>query len=117
LLKAHKAHQATIKMANRTAYREAGLVFAKTLGAPVQMHNIGQWEFAPLIKAAGVRRIKFHGLRHTNATLLLLAGVPAKVVSERLGHSKIAITLDTYSHVLPSMGQAAAAQIGALLHG
>ena len=114
-------------MANRTTFLDAGLVFSReppdlfqatdTLGAPVQVHNINTGEFGRLIKKADVRRITFHGLRHTSATLLLLAGVSAKVVSERLGHSKIAITLDTYSHVLPSMGQAAAAQLGALLHG
>jgi integrase len=88
LLKALKAHQATVKMANRTTYRDAGLVFTKEDGAPIQRHNINNREFGDLIKRAEVRRIVFHGLRHTSATLLLLAGVPAKVVSERLGHSK-----------------------------
>ena len=56
-----------------------------------------------LIEAAGITKIRFHDLRHTHATLLLIAGVHPKVVQERLGHAKITITLDRYSHVLPSM--------------
>ena len=64
----------------------------------------------------GVRPIKFHGLRHTCATLLLKAGVPIKVVQERLGHKGIEITLNIYAHALPSMQQDAAAKLAALLH-
>ena len=64
-----------------------------------------------------MRRIKFHGLRHTCATLLLAEGVPAKVVQERLGHKKIEITMNTYSHVLPSMQKDAATKLASLLHG
>ncbi len=52
--------------------------------------------------------VRFHDLRHTCATLLLTKGVHPKIVSEMLGHSSIAITLDTYSHVIPGLGQAAA---------
>jgi len=59
--------------------------------------------------------IRFHDLRHTHATLLLAAGENVKVVSERLGHSKIQITLDTYSHVLPTMQKAAADKLQRLL--
>lgn len=75
LLRVHKRHQAEIKLANRTSYRDLGLVFAKewsdvrkrgdTLGQPLQANNLRQREYAKLIKAAGVRPIKFHGLRHT----------------------------------------------------
>lgn len=61
-----------------------------------------------------VPMIRFHDLRHTHATILLLHDVPAKVVSERLGHSSIGITLDTYSHVLPSMQKAAAEKLNGL---
>ena len=60
-------------------------------------------------------RIRFHDMRHTHATLLLLAGENVKVVSERLGHASITITLDTYSHVLPSMQKAAADKLQKLL--
>lgn len=96
LLRKHRSHQAEIKLRNRAHYQDQGLVFAKewgelsskvdTLGDPLQMNNIGQREFNKIIEAADIRRIKFHGMRHTCATLLLKAGVPVHVVSERLGH-------------------------------
>jgi integrase len=73
------------------------------IGDPLQMNNLGQREFAKLIEKAEVKVIKFHGLRHTSATLALKAGVPVKVVSERLGHKRTEITLDVYAHALPSM--------------
>jgi integrase len=127
LLKAHKKHQAEVKMANRATYKDFGLVFAKEwgdvrthvdcIGQPLQANNLGQREYAKLIKAADVRAIKFHGLRHTCATLLLQAGQPVHVVSERLGHSKVSMTMEVYAHVLPDMQRDAAARIGALLHG
>jgi integrase len=61
--------------------------------------------------------IRFHDLRHTHATLMLGAGVHPKVVQERLGHTSIQITLDTYSHVMPGMQADAAARIGTLVFG
>jgi integrase len=127
LLRAHKRHQAEVKMANRTTYTDHGLVFAKewadvrkhtdTLGQPLQANNLGQRGYAKLIEAAGVRRIKFHGLRHTCATLMLQAREPVHVISERLGHKKVEITLNIYAHVLPDMQQGAGDRLGALLHG
>ena len=127
LLRAHRQHQAEIKMANRTVYRDYGLVFAKEtsdvrrkrhlLGDPLQANNLGQREYATLITAAAVRPIKFHGLRHTCAALLLRAGEPVKAVSERLGHSKVTMTLEIYAHVLPDMQQHAATTLSAILHG
>ena len=81
------------------------------------MNNLGQREYPVLIKAANVHAIKFHGLRHTYATLMLANGVPPKVVQERLGHSKVAMTMEVYAHVLPTMQADAAAMLGALLHG
>jgi integrase len=86
------------------------------LGHPLQMNNLGQREYAKLIKRAKVRPIKFHGLRHTCATLLLQARQPVHVVSERLGHSKVSMTMEVYAHVLPDMQQDAATTLGALLH-
>ena len=64
--------------------------------------------FKPLLKRAGPPQIRFHGLRHTCATLLLAQNANPTVVSEMLGHATIAITLDTYSHVLPNMQESAA---------
>ncbi|OTW83834.1 site-specific integrase [Bacillus thuringiensis serovar sumiyoshiensis] len=68
-----------------------------------------------LIKKAAVPKIRFHDLRHTHATLLLAKGVNVKVVSERLGQSNIKITLDTYSHVLPTMQEDAVNKIEKIL--
>jgi integrase len=64
-----------------------------------------------------VPAISLHGLRHTCATLLLAAGVPSKVVQERLGHRKIETTLEVYAHVLPGQQRDAARRLGALLYG
>jgi integrase len=124
LLRAHKRHQAELKLKNRNHYHDHDLVFAKewgeqrkhdVLGQPLQMNNLGQREYARLIKAAEVRPITFHGLRHTCATLLLEAGVPVRVVQERLGHKRVEITLGIYTHVLPSMQREAASLLGTLL--
>jgi integrase len=117
LLRKHKAAQAAHRLLLGTAYRDHGLIFMREFGQPLLMNNLGQREYARLIKAAGVKTITFHGLRHTCATLALKAGVPVKVVSERLGHKRIEMTLNIYAHALPSMQQEAAAKLGKLLHG
>jgi integrase len=126
LLRVHRSRQAELKMANRTVYQDHGMVFAKewghlhgredSLGLPLQSNNLGQREFARVLKVAGVKPITIHGLRHTSATLLLKAGVPAQVIQQRLGHKRIEITLGIYAHVLPSMQQDAAVRLGALLY-
>lgn len=73
--------------------------------------------FAHFVRDAELPHLTFHGLRHAHATLMLSAGVHPKVVSERLGHSNIAITMDTYSHVLPDLQEAAAEAIDDQLYG
>lgn len=79
------------------------------------MHtHLSQW-FNKLVKKLGLPTIRFHDLRHTHATLLLQAGVNPKVVSERLGHAGITITLNTYSHVVPHMQDEAAQKFEDLL--
>lgn len=115
LLRVHRAAQREARMAKGPAYHDHGLVFCRDDGAPLLINNLGQREYAALIKAAKVRRIKFHGMRHTCATLLLQAGTPVQVVSERLGHSKVSMTLEVYAHVLPDMQAGAADALGALL--
>jgi integrase len=92
-----------------------GLIFASETGEPLDRRAVTKLKFKPLLKQAGLPEIRFHDLRHTCATLLLTRNVNPKIVSEMLGHSTIAITLDTYSHVLPNMrDQAAAAMEEAL---
>jgi integrase len=89
-------------------YDDRGLVFTTDTGAPVNPSNLRQRSFAPLLRRAGLPHVRFHDLRHTCATLLLSKGTHPKFVQELLGHATIAITLDTYSHVLPGMGDHAA---------
>ncbi len=68
-----------------------------------------------MLKKAGLPHIRFHDLRHSHATLLLKAGIHPKIVSERLGHANIGITLDTYSHVLPGLQERAAKRFDEML--
>jgi integrase len=77
--------------------------------------NLTARSFKRVLKYAGLRDIRFHDLRHTFATLMLQNGEHPKVVQEMLGHATIAITMDTYSHVLPDMQRDAVARLGVLL--
>lgn len=85
-------------------------------GEPIHPHTLTK-TFERLIKRAGLRRIRLHDLRHTHATLALKAGVPVKVISERLGHESPAFTLKQYAHVIPGMQAEAAAQVAAMIDG
>jgi len=89
-------------------YRDQGLVFSSEVGTLINPTNLRKRSFTPLLKRAGLPSIRFHDLRHTCATLLLSRNVHPKYVQELLGHASIAITLDTYSHVIPGMGDHAA---------
>jgi hypothetical protein len=90
-----------------SAWDDDDLVFCNELGRPLHPSNVTRRVFRPALVRAGCPQIRFHDLRHTCATLLLGKGVHPKVVAEMLGHSQIAVTLDTYSHVTPTMQQAA----------
>jgi integrase len=90
-------------------YKPSGLVFANEIGGIVNPSNLRNRSFARILTRAGLPAgTRFHDLRHTCATLLLSRNVNPKIVSEMLGHSNIAITLDTYSHVLPDIQEQAA---------
>ncbi len=89
-------------------WQDYGLVFATTIGTLINPRNLTGRSFKPLLKRAGLLDIRFHDLRHTCATLLLRRNVHPKLVQELLGHATIAITLDTYSHLVPGMGGQAA---------
>ena len=89
-------------------YRDQGLVFTTEVGTLINPSNLRTRSFASLLKRAGLPQIRYHDLRHTCATLLLSRNVHPKYVQELLGHANIAITLDTYSHVIPGMGDHAA---------
>ena len=96
------------------AYRDHGLVFATGIGTPIEPGNLRR-TWLRVIVAAGMPGFRFHALRHSHATLMLGQGVHPKVVSERLGHASVNITLDTYSHVLPGLQAAAAAALDTVL--
>ncbi len=90
-------------------------VFCDNEGGYLRITNVARRSFKAILKRANLPLIRLHDLRHTCATLLLLADVSPKVVSERLGHASITITLDTYSHVLPTMQPNAAKALGEML--
>ncbi|WP_214480992.1 site-specific integrase [Bacillus sp. SM2101] len=91
------------KESHGQAYIDNDLVICTTIGTQYNPSNILNRSFKPLIEEAKVTPIRFHDLRHTHATILLKLGENPKVIQERLGHANIKITLETYSHVLPSM--------------
>lgn len=104
--------------ASRTCPCDPGsLVFVNSQGLPISRRSLVQHQFKPLLRRLGLPDIRLYDLRHTAATLALVAGVPPKVVSEQLGHTRAAFTLDVYAHVLPQMQDAAAAKVEALLFG
>ncbi len=94
--------------------RDDEFVFTEVDGSPIHPGQFSD-RFDRLVKSAGLPRIRLHDLRHTHATLALQAGVHPKVVSERLGHATVSITLDTYSHAIPAMEEEAAAKVAALV--
>ena len=106
-LKRHSQRQADEIVRMDFLYGDQGLVFASEVGTPLNRSNVTQRSFRLLLHRAGMPKIRFHDLRHTCATVLLGKGVHPKFVQELLGHATIAITLDTYSHVLPGMGDQA----------
>jgi integrase len=104
-LKAHRARQAEVRLKAGSLYQDEVLVFASEIDTPLEPSNIDRRSFKPLLKKAGLPNIRFHDLRHTCATVLLSQGVNPKFVQELLGHADIKLTLGTYSHFLPSMGE------------
>ena len=84
-------------------WEDHDLVFTTGVGTPISRADLITRSFKPLLRKAGLPIVRFHDLRHTCATVLLSKGTHAKLVQEFLGHSTIAVTLDTYSHVLPGI--------------
>jgi integrase len=114
-LKAHRDTQAEAVASAKGLWRDPDLVFATTIGTPLDPSNLVGRSFKPLLRRAGLPSIRFHDLRHACATLLFSEGVPIKVVQEVLGHSSVSVTMDVYSHVLPDMQEKAAAAMDGLL--
>ena len=111
-LRAHRRRQAEELLQIGVRVTDDTFVCARRDGKPLQPQSVSHaWDH--FVKASKLPRIRFHDLRHSHATIMLASNIHPKIVSERLGHSKVAITLDTYSHVIPGMQEEAAAAIDA----
>ncbi len=111
-LRRHRAAQVEERLQLGAAWEDNDLVFANVVGRPIAAGNLLRRSFEPLLRRAGLPRIRFHDLRHT---LLLGRGIHPKIVAEMLGHSRVGTTLDRYSHVTPTMQRAAADAFDAIL--
>ena len=108
-LREHRAEQEAVRAMLGGTLHDDDLVFSTPDGQPMPPDEITR-RFTVLARAVGLSGVTFHSLRHTHATMMLQQGVHPKIVQERLGHSTISITLDTYSHVTPGLQEAAAAR-------
>lgn len=115
-LVAHKRKQGASRLKLGAAWHSHDLIFCSEEGTPLSIPNLTYRYFRPILTKAKLPRIRLYDLRHSCATLLLMAEENPKVVSERLGHSTIVLTLDTYSHVLPTMQQQATARLEKMLY-
>lgn len=116
VLRSWRTQQLEQYMATGVRVDDSGFVFAKPDGSPLHPDYLSQ-TFERLLKKMDLQRVRLHELRHTHATLMLKEGVPVKVVSERLGHSSVAFTMQVYQHVLPGMQADAAQKFGDTVFG
>jgi integrase len=116
-LKTHKKQQAEQIIGLGQSYERNNLVFAGEIGQPIYLANLRQRHFHKILEKAELIGFRLYDLRHTMATLLLAEGINPKIVSERLGHASVVLTLDTYSHVLPDMQKDATSKLGLVLFG
>jgi integrase len=115
-LRTHRGRQILERVGVGEAWQEWGLVFCEPDGTPLSRYSVTR-RFQAILANAGIPKHRFHDLRHTCATLLLVQGVPLRVVMEILGHSQMATTADIYSHVLPVLMADAAAKMDLALVG
>ncbi|MBO0728543.1 MAG: site-specific integrase [Acidimicrobiaceae bacterium] len=109
-LRAHRIRQIQDKLAAGSRWVETGFVFTTEVGTALDGDAVGR-RFRQLLRDAGLPPIRFHDLRHSTASLLLAQGVAPRVVMDVLWHSQIGVTMNTYSHVMPSLLDAAAAAV------
>lgn len=114
VLRDHRRAQLAERMASGPAYVDSGLVFTREDGSPLDPSYVTR-HFARLVARAGLPPIRLHDLRHTSASVGLAAGESMKEISDRLGHSSITITADTYTHVSPAVAQESARRRAALV--
>lgn len=115
VLKDHHKKQKLERAVLGIPLTDDNLVFSQFNGKPLRPNTITR-AWAMLVARAGLKVIRLHDARHTHASLMLKQGIHPKVVQERLGHTSIQITLDTYSHVVPGLQQAAAERFDKLLN-
>jgi len=113
-LREHHKRQISEKDKMGNQWDENDLVFPSSNGKPIHQRNLLR-KFKKILRDSGLREIRFHDLRHTAASLMLNHGIPTIIVSKRLGHSKVSITMDTYGHLLPGMEQETANFIDGLV--
>jgi integrase len=112
-LEEHKKRQDAERLALGDTWREHGLVFASSVGTPIEPRNVNRrWD--ELRQRAGLDGLRLHDLRHGCATFLFAQGVPARAIMDVLGHAEIGVTMNTYAHVLPVLRQEAADAIDEL---
>ncbi len=114
-LRKHRTRQLETKLKAGSSWQEHDYVFCTSVGTHLNPSKDVLDELKKLLNQAGLPDIRFHDLRHSAATLLLSEGVHPKVVQEMLGHSTISMTMDVYSHVLPSMQQDAVNRLNTVL--
>ena len=114
LLRQIRKQQIEVRLAAGPVWQDVGYVFTRPDGRPIDP-DAPTHDFTAIVRSANLPHLTLQGLRHAHATLMLTAGIHPKVVSERLGHSNIAITMDIYSHVLPGLQEAAAQALDELL--
>jgi integrase len=114
VMKAHRLRQGADREDAGERWKEMGYVFTTSIGTPIEPGNVSR-HFAAVLKRAKLPPMRFHDLRHTCATLMLVQGTHPRAVMEILGHSRISLTMDTYSHVLPSVKREAAELMDGLL--
>ncbi len=104
-LRSHRKRQVEEQLRTRAGWANNGLVFASGKGTPLDAQNIVNRHFKPLLKRAGLPDIRWHDLRHSCFTILLARSTHPKYVQHLAGHASIQLTLDRYSHWMPTMGK------------
>jgi integrase len=113
-LREHRVHHLQARLLAGASWQETGLIFTTRRGTGIEAGNLVR-SFKRTLRRAELPEMRFHDLRHSCATLLLVQGVAPRVVMEILGHSQISLTMNTYSHVVPALQREAAAKLDALL--
>jgi integrase len=113
-LKAHRVRHLQERLAAGGRWTELDFVFPTSVGTPTDARNVTR-AFKAVLTAAKLPPVRVHDLRHTAASLLLAQGVTPRTIMEILGHSQISLTLDTYTHIMPTLQQDAAQQMNAIL--